>query len=123
MSRPALILVTLLSFGPVSSFAHQTKEPSQQDTKLAQGTVQPSQQSPQPSDPLEALFQPKIQRLKNFRAFIDQAKKKNEDTTAAENGLKTEATELTLFLQPYLNAQLRDQGYRFALSSIEESRW
>jgi hypothetical protein len=128
MNRQAPVFLVFL-FGlafsaPVATLGQSAKEPAA-PPKTPDPAAQSGQNKPDTVDPLEALFQPKIQRLKNALDFISNAKKNNKDEEAAAalEGLKAEATELTPFLQPYLDSRLRDEGYRFALSSIEEKRW
>ena len=65
---------------------------------------------------IDALMHPKVERIKNLRT---DAKETGENDVS----IQREASELTPYLQTYLTEQLKQQGYRFALSEIEESRF
>ena len=89
---------------------------------LAAGTV--FGQAAAPLD-AEALMLPKIERIRNAKAAAQKLRAAGNTALAetADDAVRQEAGELTPFLQPYLEDRLKQQGYRFALSQIEESRW
>ncbi len=89
---------------------------------LAAGTV--FGQAAAPVD-AEALMRPKIERIRNAKAAAQKfrAAGNTAQADAADDAVGQEAGELTPFLRPYLEDRLKQQGYRFALSQIEESRW